>query len=128
MSGILNKNLTYNGRHFYITRIISLRLSINFATLDESSSLLTASYEMVFYLKIHHTKSVMSIHGYCCSKCGLYEDIRGRRFNPIKVETHVWKLTFAWRYTQHTNHVCDDNRRVTYETRRRTPNDTVCLL
>ena len=62
---------------------------------DKASSLVPVLHEMVFYLKIHHTRSILFINGYSYSKCEFYRDIRRWRLSTTYLKTHVWKLIFA---------------------------------
>lgn len=67
---------------------------------DKTSSLVPVSHEMVFYLKIHHTKSILFINGYSYSKCEFYRDIRRWRLSTTYLTTHVWKLMYESWYSQ----------------------------
>ena len=48
--------------HFYINCLILLRLPVKFSTHDETSSLVSASYKMVFFFKIYYFESVLFIN------------------------------------------------------------------
>ena len=78
---------------FSITWVISLRFHVTKD--DKTSSLVPVSHEMVFYLKMHHTKSILFINGYSYSKCEFYRDIRRWRLSTTYLKTHVWKLIFT---------------------------------